>query len=108
MDVNFEGYDCEVVFGQYFNGNTAIQLIDNDDKELVSVASVNGELKLAEGVVGLKIWSENEGIVQALIDGGIIEPELLGMEPTGFVVIEYYKLTKKAIEEFEYQKNKAR
>jgi hypothetical protein len=97
LNVNYKGYQCEVQFGQYFNGNVAIQLIGKVDTpyedELITTASVNGELDTADDVVGLKTWSENEGIVQPLVDGNVIEVELLTSFPTGFVEIEYYRLT---------------
>ncbi|MFD2046042.1 hypothetical protein ACFSTA_12370 [Ornithinibacillus salinisoli] len=105
MNVTYKGYMCDVSFAQYGNGNNAIQLIGSEgtdyEGELVGVASVNGELKLEDDVVGIKTWSENEGIDQSLIDGGVIEPELLGLEPTGFVAIEHYKLTAASLEEIE-------
>lgn len=102
MIVNHKGYKCDVSFGQYFNGNIAIQLIGSPNTdyegEAIAVASVNGEVTLNDDVVGIKTWSENEGIVKSLVDGKIIEPKLLGTEPTGFVNIEYYRLTNKSLE----------
>ncbi|MEK4715258.1 hypothetical protein [Sporosarcina sp. FSL K6-5500] len=101
MNVNYKSYKCNVHFGHYYNGNVAIHLIGKEgteyEAELISVASVNGELELVDGVVGIKTWSENEGMAQALIDGGVIEHELLGIEPTGFVAIEHYKLSNASI-----------
>ncbi|MGN8647912.1 hypothetical protein ACTNEO_05155 [Gracilibacillus sp. HCP3S3_G5_1] len=102
MDVNFKGYDCQVVFGQYGGTrNTAIQLVDNMDDSLVATATVNGELENSEEIVGVKNWSENEGMIEALIKANVIEDELLFIEPTGFVAIEYYKLTDAAYQELQ-------
>ncbi|MBJ8356019.1 MULTISPECIES: hypothetical protein [Bacillus cereus group] len=98
MNVTFKGYECEVVFGRYFDGNNAIQLVNKNDGELVTVASVNGGLRLTDDAVGIKTWSENEDIVRSLVNGGVIEPELLGVEPTGFVEIEFYRLTTASLE----------
>lgn len=102
MIVDHKGYKCDVAFGQYFNGNTAIQLVGSADTEYegeaITTASVNGDVVLDDNVVGIKTWSENEGIVQSLVDGKVIEPKLLGFEPTGFVNIEYYKLTNKSLD----------
>lgn len=99
MNITHSGYDCKVLFGRYYNGNNAIKLVDVEDGELVATVSVNGVMELHESAVGIKTWSENEGIVQSLVDGGVIEPELLGTEPTGFVEIEHYKLTSAALKE---------
>lgn len=98
MDMTYKGYKCELQFAKYFNGNTAIQLIDKEDGSPVAVATVNGEDNPPEGVVGIKDWSENEGMVNALIEANVIEQELQFLEPTGFVVIKYYKLTDMALQ----------
>ena len=108
MNITHKGYKCEVHFGRYYNENNAIQLVGGKgteyEGEVVSVASVNGEVELANDVVGIKTWSENAGVVQSLVDGGVIEPELLGKEPTGFVEIEHYKLTPVALKEIAKSK----
>ncbi len=105
MDVQFKVYECEIEFGKYVNGNTAIQLIGKQgtkwEGELVAVASVNGEREVQENIVGIKNWSENEGMSEALIKANVIEEELLFTEPTGFVTIEYYKLTARALEKLK-------
>lgn len=103
MNITFKNYQCEAQFGLYYNGKTAIQLIGKPETEyeaeLITIASVNGEMDIPNHLVGIKTWSENEGIVQALVDGNVIEPELQFTEPTGFAAIEYYKLSNAALEE---------
>jgi len=107
LKVKFAGIDCEVRFNKYLNGNTAIQLFGapgtDYEGEAVAVASVNGGIKVAPNIIGIKTWSENAGMVQALVDAGIIEPELLFTHPSGFVEIEYYRLTDEALEEMARQ-----
>lgn len=109
MIIQHKQYKCEVVFSQYENGNTAIQLMGAEDTsyegELISVATVNGGARVGNKFVGIKTWSENAGIAESLIDGNVIKSKLLGTEPTGFVAIEYYKLTNQALKELEKQKN---
>lgn len=101
MDIKFKVYECEVAFDQYCNGKTAIQLIGKKgtkwEGERVAVASVNGLYEVPNEVVGIKNWSENKGMADALINANVIEDELLFIEPTGFVHIEYYKLTDQAL-----------
>ncbi|MYL57395.1 hypothetical protein GLW20_07735 [Virgibacillus halodenitrificans] len=96
MNINFNGYDCKVVFGRYGNGNTAIQILDKEVNQVVAVASVNGESVIGSELVGIKDWSENEGMVKALISANVIESELAFIEPTGFVAIKYYPLSEEA------------
>lgn len=109
MIVKHKQYKCKVVFAQYGNENTAIQLVGaegNDyEGEPISVATVNGVQILPSEIVGIKTWSENAGIAESLIEGNVIEPKLLGLEPTGFVSIEHYRLTDQALRELEKQKN---
>lgn len=111
MSVTINGYECEVYFGQYGNGNIAIQLIGKTgtdyEHEAIATASVNGEIELPNHIVGIKTWSENKGMVQALVDGGVIEPKLIGGEPTGFVAIEHYELTKASLDEISKLKEEA-
>ncbi|WP_117161318.1 hypothetical protein [Paraliobacillus sp. X-1268] len=106
MDMTFKGYECELKFGKYRNGNTAIQLHDKEDASRVAIATVNGEFQPSEGVVGIKDWSENHGMVDALISANVIEQDLQFIEPTGFVAIEYYKLSEVTLQEIEIFKNK--
>lgn len=108
MIIQHKGYECMVRFDKYFNNNnTAILLFGAPgteyEHELITNATVNGELKLEENIVGIKTWSENQGIVKSLVDGNVIKPELVGIEPTGFVVIEHYRLTDEALEELKRQ-----
>lgn len=103
MDMTFNGYECELQFAEYGNGNTAIQLLDKEDASVVAVATVNGEFQPPEGGVGIKDWSENVGMVDALIKANVIEPNLKFIEPTGFVTIGYYKLTDVALAEVLFQ-----
>lgn len=103
MRVRFSGFECETAFGYYENGNNAIQLIDKHDGFKIATASVNGDRVVGIDTVGIKNWSENEGMADALIHAGVIEPEVIGIEPTGFVSILYYKLTERALEEVKNQ-----
>lgn len=104
MDVRFKHYDCEIQFAEYMNGNTAIQLMDKIDGSLVATASVNGDTKKAPEIVGIKDWSENEGMISALISAGVIGNEIITIEQSGFVDIFYFKLTDAAIQELNKQK----
>lgn len=75
MKVRFKDWDCELVKAQYGNGRTALQLIDAQDGEPVATATVNlpGE-PLGSGEVFIKDYAENEGMVAALAEAGIVEP----------------------------------
>ena len=91
MRVKFRSWECELKFGYYENGRIAIQLIDAFDKSRVAVATVNvPEIELEEGEIIIKNYTENEGMLEALCDAGIIEP--VREEPTGLTSVNICKL----------------
>ena len=84
------------------NGNLALQVFDAENGNPIATATVNPAVggPLPKGVVAIKNWSENEGVEQALIEGGIIEAEPVAELEQGFVRINIFKLTQKAREIF--------
>lgn len=72
-EVEFKGYKCVLDFGTYMNGNVAIQLIEKSTGEPVAVATINPTEQLPKDEVIIKDYSENEGMVEALVNAGIIE-----------------------------------
>lgn len=106
MKVTFKHYKCEAQFEKYAdNRSIAIQLIGDTDSdypgELIATATVNTGIALGKNVVGIKDYSENEGMAEALINAGIIQEEPELMIPTGFVWIPCHLLTEAAIQEVE-------
>ena len=70
----FYGYTCVATRHTYPNGRPAISVEDADTGEPICKASVNmPELDLEEDEVLIKDWSENEGILDALVSAGVIE-----------------------------------
>ncbi|MGM7428534.1 hypothetical protein ABRZ22_04775 [Bacillus pacificus] len=107
MKMRYRNYDCEIAFGMYGNGNIAMQLLGaigtQHQGDLITTATVN-LYPVSSDTVGIKNWSENRGMSQALMQANVIEPEMLYSAPTGFVEVEYYKLTEEAQGELEKQK----
>lgn len=63
--------------GYYSNNRKAIRLIDGDSGEPIATATVNlPAVELAENEVVVKDYSENQGMYVALLDAGIVHPEL--------------------------------
>jgi len=80
-----------VEYGEYLNGGTYIELIDTEEGEPYMTATVWVE-GLKDNEVAIKNYSENEGILQVLIDAGIIsEPKRIIQ--SGFVAIHVCGLT---------------
>ena len=72
--IQFKTYKCKVSYSKYIsNQRISITLVDYDDDYPIAVATVNiPEENLDYNEVAIKNWSENEGILQTLIDAGII------------------------------------
>ena len=96
--IKFNQWDCLLLRSSvYGNGRTALVLIDYHDKEPVAVATVNlPHVPLAKDEVIIKDYSENEGMLQALVDAGIVKPTGR-MVVSGFVAMEVCKLLKKEL-----------
>ena len=83
--VNFHGEELTPVIGQYANGQTSIQLIDQNGYEFLT-ASVAHDIAIGTDQVIIKNYSENEGILEALIQSGIIEKPFMTI-PVNFVTL---------------------
>ncbi|MGB3207344.1 MAG: hypothetical protein WBB28_20350 [Crinalium sp.] len=73
MQVNFLDYECEVKVSKYNDGNTRLQLV-SDIGMPVATATVIAPVSLPANQVVIKNYSENEGILEALVNAGIVKP----------------------------------
>jgi len=72
--VRFKRWDCKLVWSYYGNDRRALQLIDAVDFSRVATATVNIPDKALESdEVFIKDYSENEGMLDALVKAGIVE-----------------------------------
>lgn len=76
MNVKFKRWDCKLVVGRYYDGNVAIKLCDRKTHEPIATCTVNlpESAALPNDVAYIKNWSENEGMVDALVVAGVIDP----------------------------------
>lgn len=82
--------NCHMLFGQYPNKRTAIQIQYNDKPLMKATVNIpRAELKPDE--VLIKNYSENEGILQVLIDAGVVE-DTGQFEASGYVIANVCKL----------------
>jgi hypothetical protein len=66
-------YQLSLSFAKYANGQTAIKLFDMSDGLPFAVATVSVDDQLLEDEVAIKDYSENEGILDSLIEAGVID-----------------------------------
>jgi hypothetical protein len=90
----YGSYQVILQKNSYSNGRLAIQLIDAEDGEPVAIATVNlPEHELAPDEVFIKDWSENDGMVEFLVENGIVE--YTGRRvPTGYTSAAVCRLLK--------------
>ena len=74
--VKFHKWNCTLRFVRYdVNDQICIQLFDADDRMFVATATTNVlDAELSSDEVVIKDYSENEGMYNALLDAGIINP----------------------------------
>ena len=73
MDVKFKKWECSLAFGEYQNGRTILFLKDNATLEDVLCASVNlPNEALRPNEIAIKNYSENEGVLDALIKHKVV------------------------------------
>ena len=95
--VEFAGYECvayETTYPGEAGGSTAIYLVDAVDGEPVATATVNVEgvsetLPPSEALI--KDYSENEGMMEALIRAGLVQ-DTGRRVPTGYVTVPVARL----------------
>lgn len=70
----FLGRACEVHVKNYQNGQTALVLLDAETEELMTFATRAIDQDVPEGCVAIKDYSENEGLLDALVEADIVMP----------------------------------
>lgn len=75
MLIKFKTWTCEPIIGKYSNGRPSLSLLDAEDGQLIAVASINvPEIPLKPRELVIKDYSENQGMLAALLAAGLIEP----------------------------------
>lgn len=80
MKVNINGNTCDVFLAQYLKSGTAIKLFLDGEPYMTASSYIEG---LAKDEVAIKTYSENDGILEALIEANIVYPphREIGMFP---------------------------
>ena len=89
-EVKFGRWTCRVLVGKYHNNTRRLDLWNNEDGPIATATINSGEL-LPANQAYIKDYSENEGMLKALMEAGIVE-EVIGYAISGRVVIPLCKL----------------
>lgn len=93
MKVKFKHWDCELDLAKYRNNDrTCITLIDVEDGEVILFATTNvPEIPLEDDEVIIKDYSENEGVLDALILAKVISSPIRYVQQ-GYITFPICKL----------------
>jgi len=69
--ITFQGFVCVVFSGKYSNGNTRLQLWSEEEGPIATATIDLGE-KLPKDQAYIKDYSENDGMLDTLIESGIV------------------------------------
>lgn len=96
LKIRFKEWDCLLGIDTYaISERIALLLVDAEDYEPIATATVNiPEVNLAEGEIIIKNYSENEGMVDALVKANVIHPTNR-LVPCGYTVADVCKFTDK-------------
>lgn len=90
MKIKFKHYNCDMSFGRYSNGRIAIELVENGEPVAVATVNLPNE-NLEADEIAIKDYSENEGMLRALLYGGVVTTPIRFVN-IGFVKIPICKL----------------
>ena len=86
------GYNCKLHIARYSNGRVAISLVDAVDGSPIFKATVNVPSEnVPEGYVAIKNYSENEGVLDYLVQAGVVGKSV-GKIPAGYLEADLCKL----------------
>lgn len=96
--VKFQKYNCFIVLGEYNNKNLSIQLFDEEGP--VATATINLYDLLPKNMAYIKDYSENQGMLSALKNAGIVKDIFGYKEPNWHYPLCLLDLEK--IKEYSY------
>lgn len=95
----YQQWQVDINLLHYDNGRFALQLVDHEDSEPITTATVNlVDEDCPHDEVWVKDWSENEGITDWLAEHEVIEPQPTDNTQTGHAQAQRYKLSQKFLE----------
>ena len=71
--MRYKDWDCNVQVTRYTNGQAALVLVGSEHGELIAKASTCCNIEFKEDETAIKVWTENEGMLEALVSAGVVE-----------------------------------
>jgi hypothetical protein len=96
--IQFKQWSCVIEKGEYRAGGPALHLASAEDGEPIATATV-WLPNIPAGCVAIKNYSENEGMLPALVSAGVVSKPINYIS-SGFVTIPVCKLNEDRLVEF--------
>ncbi|MSU01805.1 hypothetical protein [Tissierella pigra] len=100
MKVKFKKWNCITRVGWHCNENLGIELIDEEDGGVIAKATINPDIELLDNQVAIKDYTENAGMVEALLSAGVISRYIKSV-PAGFMMVPVYEISEEFKKEVE-------
>ena len=91
VKTKFINETANLIYAEYMDGSTALALHDDYGQPLMTATVALPNVVPGSGNVFIKNWSENEGILECLIEQNVISEPVNAFE-TGFVQVYECKL----------------
>lgn len=104
MNINYLGKDLITDWKTFINGNTALVLKDSISSESIFTVSINTSKSYPDDLIGIR--SDEPYFKNALIEQGVIEKDVITIEPSGMISIQFYTLSKEAYNEMRICKER--
>jgi len=92
MELTFKNYKGQITVTTYANGDYSLSLTSLKHGPIARIARITTWVPdLAPDEYAIKNWSENEGMLEALVDQDIVHPSHRDVD-TGFVTVPIVKL----------------
>lgn len=92
--MKFMKWECRLEWSHYeYNKQPALTLLDAETSEPIAKATTCIDYDFAEDETAIKDYSENEGMLETLIEAGIVEPTG-AIHHSGYVAIPIVKILK--------------
>ena len=93
MKFEWSEWKGQIKRAYYGNGRTALQFWNEEDGPIATITTNLPEQVLADDEILIKSYSENEGMLEALVAQGIVSKPVKWVQ-SGFVAVPVVKLLK--------------